>query len=211
MQMRDQKQRRTKNMRDRLALLGLAAAVLGAGPGAWAQKPLPNGPTLGTKTIAVSGSYTGGPGASVGGINLQLGLYTTPSLEFGLTGSVISGRNRATAGDADVTAKIRPRLAGLGGSVAGSTTNSHGFAGISFKYHFGHPKVIPYVGLGTNAAIGSLGARSNAGRFNVIGTVGADFFVEPQQSVFLEVNTLRALSQGSGTEVGLNFGLKYFF
>ena len=64
-----------------LAALGLAAGMLGTG--ARAQGRLPNGPTLGTRTISVSGSYTGGPGASVGGINLQLGLYTTQSLEVG--------------------------------------------------------------------------------------------------------------------------------
>jgi len=205
----DQRGSQMRNRVGALAALGLAAGMLGTG--ARAQGRFPNGPTPGTRTISVSGSYTGGPGASVGGINLQLGLYTTQSLELGLTGSVAAGRSRATAGRADVTAQSRPRLAGLGGSVAGGSTNSHGFAGVNFRYHFGRPRIVPYVGLGANALIGSLGARSNAGRVNVIGTVGADFFVEPQQSVFLEINALRAASEGSGTEVGANFGLKYFF
>ena len=203
-------------MRDRMRnVIGMLLCSLALGTtlaaGAQAQGKYQNGPPLGTKTLSFSGSYTGGPGTTVGGVNMQFGYYATQVWEVGLTTSVVSGRSRATTGAAAVTAQARPRIAGLGSSVAGGTTNTHGFAGFNFRYHFGKPKLVPYVGLGANTLVGSLGAKSNEGRANVIGTAGADFFVEPQQSIFLEMNALQAVSGGSGTEVGANFGLKYFF
>lgn len=80
-----------------------------------------------------------------------------------------------------------------------------GIAGVYGKYRFGKPRTVPYAGVGVAQ---SFGDQFESDTFYQL-TAGVDFFLAPQQTVFIEFQHLGKFSGGDNLNL-LTFGLKFF-
>jgi hypothetical protein len=80
-----------------------------------------------------------------------------------------------------------------------------GIAGVYGKYRFGKPRTVPYAGIGVAQ---SFGDQFDSDTFYQL-TAGVDFFIAPQQTVFIEYQHLGKFSGGDNLNL-VTFGLKFF-
>ena len=108
-----------------------------------------------------------------------------------------------------LVAHLQPVLA-EGSRKTGRADDAVGIAlGAVVRYHFGHSKIIPYVGFAPQYDVINLqGHRTN--QLILVGTGGADFFIKPQESIFAELSLERFTK--SNTSTGrLEVGVKLFY
>lgn len=180
-------------------LLLLAVSLIPAG-GVRAQGKFEGGPTKGARTTAVSGSvtYTSKDNYNAT-VRLQFGYYASPSLEYAAAFALNGQSSPAVS---------RP-VTGGGTAVVGASSNSGLAVGAVVRYHFGRSRVIPYVGLAPQYDVINL-SGSKSRQLIIIGTAGADFFIQPQESVFAELSAEKFTRDGS-TTARLEVGVKLFY
>lgn len=89
---------------------------------------------------------------------------------------------------------------------SGSTTTS-GMVGGTMKQHFRkRGTTVPYISLLALSPVGD-----NSGGGTLFGSsVGLDFFMRPQQSFFLELQSMWSSESDGEADQTVNFGLRYF-
>lgn len=186
-------------MQHRYAPLFLAA-LLALAAGSQAQGKFEGGPAKGARTTSVSGSVTYNAKDNYNAtVRLQFGYYASSSLEYAAAFALNGQSNPSVS---------RPVIGG-GTAVVGASSSSELAVGAVVRYHFGHSKIIPYVGLAPQYGVINLsGSRSR--QIIVIGTAGADFFIQPQESIFAELSAEKFTRDGS-TTARLEVGVKLFY
>ena len=167
---------------------------------AHAQGKFEGGPTKGARTTSVSGSVTYSAQNNYNAtVRVDLGYYASSSLEYG--GVIAINGQSSPAVSRPVTG---------GGTATISSSSSSGLAlGAIIRYHFGHTKIIPYVGFAPQYDVLNItGSRSQ--QLILVGTAGADFFIKPQESIFAELS-LEQFTKDSTTTGRLEVGLKLFY
>ena len=164
-------------MQPRYALLAALLLMLPTAA-AQAQGKFEGGPTKGARTTAVSGTVTYTAKENYNAtVRLELGYYASSALEY--------------AGVIALNGQSNPaqQLSVVGGnsSVFQGASSSSGVAvGGIVRYHFGHTKIIPYVGFAPQYDILNLSGHKSR-QLILVGLVGSDFFIRPQESIFAEI------------------------
>jgi len=168
--------------------------------GALAQDKFEGGPTKGARTTSVSGSVTYTSRQNYDAtVRLQLGYYATSALEYA---GVIAINGQSSP------AVSRPVVGG-GVATVGANSSSGVALGAVVRYHFGHSKIIPYVGFAPQYDVINLQGNKSK-QLILIGTGGADFFIKPQESIFAELS-LERFTKSNSTTGRLEVGLKLFY
>ena len=167
---------------------------------AQAQGKFEGGPTKGARTTAVSASVTYNSRDNYNATaRLELGYYATSSLEYA---GVVAINGQASP------AVSRPVVGGGIATVGSSSSSGIAMGGV-VRYHFGHSKIIPYVGFAPQYDVINLqGSKSK--QLILVFTGGADFFIKPQESIFAELSEERFTRDNSNT-AQLNIGIKLFY
>lgn len=177
-----------------LSLILLPAAVQ-------AQDKFEGGPTKGARTTSVSGTgiYTAKDNYNAT-VRLELGYYASSALEY--SGVIAINGQSSPAQQVSVV--------GSNSSAFQSSSSSSGVAlGGAVRYHFGHTRIIPYVGIAPQYDVINLTGHKSR-QLIVVGLVGSDFFIKPQESIFAELALEKFTKDGSST-ARLDIGVKLFY
>jgi hypothetical protein len=170
-------------MKKVLALLGILvlACLTTAGR---AQDKFEGGPHKGAKEISLLGNLSfGGSGDGVNGhVAGSIGYYLSDRFEIGPVASI--------------------QFSSGGG---GGTTTTGTIGGFT-KYRLKLGRTSPYLGLDFLTSVGG----GTSVQF-IAPAIGVDFFLHPQQSIFVEYQLQAVVSGGSSdTQHNINFGLRFF-